>query len=252
MSENRDTTRARRPAHFPVTQQSAIGALRSPDDATRAGAYEAVLACYWKPTYKLIRLKWSVSPEAAEDLTQGFFATAFEKRFFEQYDPSIARFHTFLRTCLERYLMNQLKYERRLKRSGDKNALSLDFEGAEQEFSKYQVSQDISQDDFLYREWVRSLLGMAVEALQQECQKRGRKVHFELFEAYDLEDNQYGKVTYQSLALQHGLSTTTVTNYLASVRRDFRRLVLERLREQTANEEEFRAEARHLLGVELT
>lgn len=250
MTENRHSTRAPRQAHFPVTQQSAICALRSADQAARAAAYDAVLACYWKPTYKLIRLKWSVSPEAAEDLTQGFFATAFEKRFFEQYDPQLARFHTFLRTCLERYVMNQQKYEHRLRRAGDKVALSLDFEGAEEEFAGYQTSQDISQDEFLYREWVRSLLELAVEALREECSTRGRGVHFELFEAYDLEDNLYGQVTYQSLALKHGLTTTTVTNYLASVRRDFRRLVLTRLRELTADDDEFRAEARHLLGVE--
>jgi DNA-directed RNA polymerase specialized sigma24 family protein len=252
MTEIRNPTRGQRPAHFPVTRQSAICALSSLDQATRTAAYEAVLACYWKPTYKLIRLKWSVSPETAEDLTQGFFATAFEKRFFEQYDPKLARFHTFLRTCLERYLMNQQKYESRLRRAGNKNTLSLDFEDAEEELTRYQVSQDISQDEFLYREWVRSLLGLAVEALRLDCSQRGREVHFELFEAYDLEDNQYRQVTYQSLALKHGLSTTAVTNYLASVRRDFRRLVLEKLREQTASDEEFRAEARSLLGVELS
>ena len=147
--------------------------------------------------------------------------------------------------------MNQQKYEHRLKRGGDKAPLSLDFEGVEEEISTYQASQEVSQDEFLYREWVRSLLGLAVASLRDESRARGREVHYELFEAYDLGDNPYGEVTYQSLASKHRLSTTTVTNYLASIRRDFRRLVLERLREQTANEDEFRAEARHLLGLEI-
>ena len=41
-----------------------------------------------------------------------------------------------------------------------------------------------------------------------------------------------------------------MTNDLAAVRRELRRLVLERLRELTATEEEFRAEARLILGVD--
>jgi hypothetical protein len=43
----------------------------------------------------------------------------------------------------------------------------------------------------------------------------------------------------------------TVNNYLAAARRDFRRIVIEKLREITATEEEFRNEARSLLGVEV-
>ena len=88
--------------------------------------------------------------------------------------------------------------------------------------------------------------------MREDCKNRGREIHFRLFEAYDLEDNEYGHVTYQSLAMKYDLSTATVTNYLASVRRDFRRIVLDRLRAMTADDEEYRSEARHLLGIDLT
>jgi hypothetical protein len=43
---------------------------------------------------------------------------------------------------------------------------------------------------------------------------------------------------------------TQVTNYLAWARREFRRIVLEELRELSGSEEEFRREARALLGVD--
>ncbi|HET9714500.1 MAG TPA: hypothetical protein VFP64_21605, partial [Pyrinomonadaceae bacterium] len=58
-------------------------------------------------------------------------------------------------------------------------------------------------------------------------------------------------VSYASLANEFGLEPATVNNYLAAVRRDFRRVVLEKLREITATDEEFRTEARSLLGVEV-
>jgi len=41
-----------------------------------------------------------------------------------------------------------------------------------------------------------------------------------------------------------------VTNYLAGARREFRRIVLDKLRELTATDDEFRREARMLLGVD--
>ena len=41
-----------------------------------------------------------------------------------------------------------------------------------------------------------------------------------------------------------------MTNHLAAMRREFRTLVLDALREQCASDGEFRAEARALLGVD--
>ena len=55
---------------------------------------------------------------------------------------------------------------------------------------------------------------------------------------------------YEALARETGLRVTDVTNELAWARRAFRDIVLTRLREVCASDDEFRAEARDLLGVE--
>ena len=91
---------------------------------------------------------------------------------------------------------------------------------------------------------------LAVDAFRQRCDEAGRVVHFQLFERYDLNDEDR-KVSYASLANEFGLEPATVNNYLAAARRDFRRVVLEKLREITATDEEFRTEARSLLGVDV-
>ena len=44
------------------------------------------------------------------------------------------------------------------------------------------------------------------------------------------------------------MSSSEVTNELAAARREFRRLVLEALRDQCATDEEFEAESRALTG----
>ena len=60
--------------------------------------------------------------------------------------------------------------------------------------------------------------------------------------------DEAGRPTYADLARRLGLSTIDVTNELAAARREFRRFVLEALREQCATDEEFDAESRSLTG----
>ena len=75
-------------------------------------------------------------------------------------------------------------------------------------------------------------------------------MHFRLLEFYDIDEG--GKeLTYEQVGQRFELKTSDVTNYLAYARREFRRIVLELLREMTGSEEEFRREARSLLGVEI-
>jgi RNA polymerase sigma factor (sigma-70 family) len=239
------------PLHkFPVTNHSAIAGARSDDQVVRRRAFDTILGSYWKPVYKYVRLKWQADNEDAKDLTQGFFANAFEKNHFAGYDARKASFQTFLRTCLDGFVANERKAGRRLKRGGDLDHYQLDFVSAEDELAAHAATTTLSPEDYFHREWVRWMFTLAVEALRRRCNDSGRAVHFQLFERYDLRDDEAG-VSYASLGKEFGLEPATVNNYLAAVRRDFRRIVLEKLREITATDEEFRTEARSLLGVDV-
>ena len=239
------------PLHkFPVTNQSAIANARSGDQVIRQRALDTILTSYWKPVYKYIRFKWQASNEDAKDLTQGFFANAFEKDHFARYDAAKASFQTFLRTCLDGFLANERKAGSRLKRGGDMDHYQLDFVAAEDELAAHVVTSTSNPEDYFHREWVRWMFTLSVEAFRERCVETDRAVHFQLFELYDLNDDN-SDVSYSSLAQEFGLEPATVNNYLAAARRDFRRVVLEKLREITATDEEFRTEARSLLGVDV-
>jgi len=231
---------------------TAIVGLRSDDLSLRFHATELMAAVYWKPIYKYIRLKWNKSSEDAKDLTQGFFTRALEKDFFESYDPSKARFRTFLRTCVDGYVSNEEKAAHRIKRGGDCPVESVDFNSAEMELKVSKLPAENSMEDYFYREWIRSLFSMAVDILRKECTAAGKTTHFKVFERYDLnEEGAAARITYESLATDVGIPVSQVTNHLAYARREFRRIVLEKLREITASDEEFRNEARWVLGVNL-
>jgi hypothetical protein len=71
---------------------------------------------------------------------------------------------------------------------------------------------------------------------------------FEVFKRYDLLDDEQARPTYADLAVALGLPTTTVTNHLAAMRKRFRQIVLDRLRDLTSSDEEWEVEATRLLG----
>src|ERR1700741_4770170 len=149
---------------FPVTSQSAVVGARSDDQIIRQRAFDTILTSYWKPVYKYVRLKWQASNEDAKDLTQGFFANAFEKQHFAGYDATKASFQTFLRTCLDGFVANERKAGSRLKRGGGMDHYSLDFAAAENELASHLVTSTLNPEDDFHREWVRWMFTLADDA----------------------------------------------------------------------------------------
>lgn len=231
---------------FPQTRLSAVEKLRG-TESDRLQARETLVALYWKPVYKHLRIKWRKSNEDAKDLTQAFFVRSMEKNFFDKYDPSRARFRTFLRTCLDGFVANEETASNAQKRGGDAVFLPLDFHQAEAELALSRSSPEECFD----KEWIRSLFSAALADLKSLCEASGRQRQYRLFEIYDIDRDPDRKLTYSTLAEEFGIAATDVTNYLAWARREFRKLVLERLREVTGSETEFRSEARRLFGVKL-
>ena len=235
---------------FPTTRTTAIREAGSADAAVRERGFSAVVEAYWKPAYKYVRLRWREAPEGAEDLVQGFFARALEKRWLAAYAPAKGSFRTFLRTCLDGFVANERKAALRQRRHPGTPLLPLDFEGAEGELRERPSVRGQSMEDFFREEFVRGLFAAAVAELEIECRSRGKEAAFRIFEAYDLDPGPSGAPGYAELGRAHGLTSTEVTNRLAYARRNFRRIVLRRVREVTGSEGEYRAEVRALLGTD--
>jgi RNA polymerase sigma factor (sigma-70 family) len=210
---------------FPITHRSAIAAASSLDAGERQRGYEALVTAYWKPVYKYIRIRWRKSNEDAKDLTQAFFALAMEREFFRGYDPVKTKFRTFLRVCLDGFLANEDQAAHRLKRGGDLGTVSLDFDGAEGELVREPAAPGADLEEYFHREWMRHVFGMALERLRQEYKSNGKAARLQLFDRYDLDDEN--SLTYEQLAAEYGIPVTQVTNGLAAARRDFRRILLE-------------------------
>jgi RNA polymerase sigma factor (sigma-70 family) len=235
---------------FPPTRRSVIEAVRSIDAEERERALEALCAAYWKPIYKYVRWRWNRPANDAQDLTQGFFSELLERELLDKFDSNKSRLRTYLRVCVDSFVINEDKAGRRQKRGGSIPHVALDFAAAEEELGATvdpaRIASPESLEEFFEKEWVRSLFALAVEDLRALCEERDRARTFRLFEAYDLDGDE--RSSYQQLSKDYGISVTDVTNALAWARREFRKIALDRLRELCGGEDEFQREARAAFG----
>ena len=227
---------------FPPTRHSALAALRSGDASERARALATLASVYWRPVYSYLRLRWKRPHEEAADLAQEFFAALVEQHLLDRFDPARARLRTWLRVCIDGVVANHDKAAARQKRGGGAALVQFDFEAAREEVERLPAE---SPETRFEQDWARGVFAMSLDRLRDHCAASGKAGHYALLEQYDLGPE---RMTYAELAARHGLSVTDVTNRLFRVRRELRRLLLEVLHELTASEDEFREEARALLG----
>jgi len=221
---------------FPSTRHSLIEAASS-HAGIGAEAMNALLEIYWQPCYRYILVRFLRPHEQAEDLVQGFFAALLEQDLLSRYDVGKGPFRSYLRACLDHFVLKNHRDETREKRGGGKT-VALDTHDA--------ASEDGTPEEIFYREWQRSMFSLAIEDLRQLCQETGRQVRFEIFAAYDLAEQS--RPNYDQLAEAHSLAVTTVTNHLAWARREMRRLLELRVASVTPGESERRREVRLLLS----
>lgn len=234
---------------FPPTRASIVEAIRSGDAAERERALGTLVAAYWRPVYRHVRRKWGKGHEEAADLTQDFFAELLTRDLLARYDAGRARLRTYLRLCVDGLAANAAKAASRQKRGGGAAPLSLDFEGAREEPERSAPGSDETPERAFEKEWARSVVALALERLPVALEGRGKGIAFPLFEICEL-GAEAEAPSYAELAERFGVSVSDVTNGLSLARREFRRTVLDLLRELTGSEEELRLEARALLGID--
>lgn len=226
---------------LPETRDTLVAALASPERGDRARALDLIARAYRAPLVALASLRWGLSREDAEDLAHEFFVAAIGKEWFTRYDPARGRFRAFLRSCLDDFARSAWRDASRLKRGGASLHLPLDLAP--------EPVRAAEAERLFEREWARSVLGLALARLREECETSGKAVAWQLYEAYDLTDTpDESRPTYAALAEAHRVPATQVTNHLHWARKRMREHVLATVRLLTGDDAEYRDEVRALTG----
>jgi RNA polymerase sigma factor (sigma-70 family) len=236
---------------LPDTRHSVLLRVRSGDPCERARALDVLAAVYRPPVLRHVRARFRLPADEAEDLVQGFFVAALEKGWLERFDPARGRFRSYLLACLDGHVAHERRAAAALKRGGGVSHVPLELEGDDGSAVERPIADGTDLDAAFQREWARSIFTLALGALAARCAGTPRETALAVFRRCDVEGAEADeRPSYAELGREFGLAVTQVTNHLHWARRELRREVLETLRETTASDEEFRSEARALLGVE--
>lgn len=229
-------------AHRFLTTRWTVIREAGSDGAERQRAMEQFARAYWYPVYAFIRRRGS-SHEAAEDLTQGFFAAMLEKNWLAEVEQRETRFSTLLLNILHHYLISEHRHATREKRGGGQSPLSLDMAAAEQWFGA-EPRTDESPERVFERKFALSVLGSALETMKEALHAAGRGRLFDLLSP--LLSREPGKGEYDAAAETLGISTNAVAAAVLRLRREYRQYVREEVAAGLADPAQVDEELRHL------
>jgi len=230
---------------FPTTQWTDILDARTIGPEEQRRVLERLIGIYWKPIHFLIRRR-EHDPEAAKDLTQGFFAAFLERDFLRYVDRARGKFRIFLRVALDHYLADERDRSLAHKRGGRALQVHLDFDEAELELQNEPASSD--PDRMFARQWALTVIKRAQNTIREEEQAAGRLDEFEVLAARITEAESEG-TTYRQLALRLGLSESDVNNRLHRLRKLYRAAIWNELRATTKSDVEAQEELHALFSA---
>ena len=206
-------------------------------------ALEKLCAAYWPPVYAWVRREGH-GHEAAQDLTQEFFARLLEKSWLDGVDRERGRFRSWLLASMKHFLANEWDRANRLKRGGGQTVLSLDAQTAEARYA-LEPADHMTADRIFERRWALTLLEQVLVRLRREFAAAGKGTLFDELKAA----LTGGKLDYSEIAARLNLNEGAVRVAVHRLRLRYRDLVRAEIAETVATEDEVDAEVQHLFAA---
>lgn len=191
---------------------------------------------YWKPLYAYLRGR-GFSNEEAKDLVQGFFTDkVLGKELFKRADRTKGKLRNFLLTAVKNYAMTKQrgrKPHRGLDHDMDKPVRTGD---PETEFN---------------RAWADQLLQRVLKELKQECDRKGKDIHWKLFRQWLVEpDVEPENRRLADISASFGVTNAAQAyNMIANIKERFRFILRNHLRPLVDSDAEVEKEIGSFLNL---
>lgn len=244
-TENSDSGAVANEGSFATTLWSVVVAAGHGSTAAAQPALEQLCRSYWYPLYAHVRRR-GYSREAAEDLTQAFFARLLTHRSLSVADPSRGRFRCFLLAGLNHFLANEWNKARAEKRGGDRNHLSFDTATGEQLYDR-EASRELNPEELYERAWALQFLDQVRARMRQAYAEEGKADRFEALERFL--PGEESPPSYAQAAAQLGVPEGTLKAEVHRLKRRYGELLREEVAHTVAGPGEIDDELRYLIQV---
>jgi RNA polymerase sigma-70 factor (ECF subfamily) len=183
---------------------------------------------YWYPLYAFVRRR-GYNAEDAQDLTQGFFCSLLERKSLRQVAPQLGKFRSFLLASLKHYLSDEFDRERSLKRGGQVEFVTIDFDDSEERLQE-DMSDSLTAEKIFDARWAMTLLAESGKRLREEYVLQGKSGIIEILQPFLDPTNCQRVPSYEEAAAKLEVSLGAVKTLIHRLRKRYQEI----LREQVA------------------
>jgi DNA-directed RNA polymerase specialized sigma24 family protein len=173
---------------------------------------------YYEPVATFLRYDLR-DADAARELAHDFFAHMLAGGVIAHAQHERGRFRSYLLGAVKHFLSHRREAQRRLKRGGGAENLSLN----ETEARSVPDAGVLSPDAAFDRQWALTVVAHALEALRHECIAEGRVDFFELAKPWLTGDTAHGDQV--ALAASCGMNANALKVAVHRLKRRFRQLL---------------------------
>lgn len=199
---------------------------------------------YWYPLYAFIRRR-GYNPEDAKDLTQGFFLSLFERRSLDLVTPLKGKFRSFLLASLKNYLSAEFHRDNAIKRGGEIEFVSLDFESGDHQYNQ-EPADNLTPETVFDSRWATTLLTLVMDRLEAEYDSRGKALTFKTLRPFLDFANASSLPAYEAVAEKLQASAGAVKTLIHRLRKRHGELLREEVGRTVTDPEEVAGEIRSL------
>jgi RNA polymerase sigma-70 factor (ECF subfamily) len=216
------------------------------DEGASRRALEDLCRLYWDPLYAFVR-RSGFGREDAEDLVQEFLARVLERRLLDHISAEKGKLRSWLLALLKPFLNDRRKHDRRLKRGGAAQVVSIDAAEAERRYNEQPV-QTMRPDALFERRWGISVLAHALSTLGEEYAQLGRGELFAEIRVH-LQWQGDGDRSYAKSAVCLGMRVGAIKVAVHRLRRRYAEVLRREVAETLGPDEDVDAEIRYLFTL---
>jgi len=231
-------------AQFTSTHWSVVVEAQGESPAAEE-ALEKLCRTYWRPIYSFI-LRQAVGPEAAEDITQGFFADLLEHKSLTAVRKEKGRFRSYLLGALKHFLADERRRAMAIKRGKGQRLIPLEALSAN-ERAEMEPADPVTAEQIYERRWASTVLENVLALLKNEYVAAGNAALFDCLK--QLLPDEPGSPSQTDMAGQLGMTANAVRQAFHRFRQRYQLLLREEIAHTVATPADIEDELRHLIAV---
>jgi RNA polymerase sigma factor (sigma-70 family) len=232
------------PAAFTTTHWSVVLEAQGESPAAHE-ALEKLCQTYWRPIYAFLR-RQGVSPEEAEDITQGFFAQLLERRKFSAVRKEKGRLRSYLLGALKYFLADEHRRAMAIKRGEGQRLIPLEDLRTDERID-VEPADSMTAEMIYERRWALTVLEQVLDRLKNEYRTAGNAALFDSLK--QLLPDEPGSPSQAEIAAQLGMTENALRQAFYRFRQRYQSLLREEIAHTVATPGDIEDELRHLIAV---